>query len=406
MANESRWTQIIHEAAEVALITRIRLGIHGDRGLRHNLFQHPDSTAGADGQGDGIAGPCVDIEAVEPGVRIALFSLVIAADELQNGAEGVVLNGVNDHPVQREIASHQQRRHEVVTEGTGRFVTLQPRHDVVGLGLVDPDRDLATAAGVPEQHDRCAAGCIEGDAGNAHFHHGGAAALSDYGQRETAGETAMFTGLVQAVGWIQRRGAGVVVEGCAPFGPLCLGDSVAVDGVCLTVADRVGDGFRADVSEETLSRTTLGRKAERGAAVNLEPALRLSDRLGGHLVSGHIDAVGHVQAIEELPQSWMLTLRWGDPRFGRYVCEKASVAVDGISLTVADCSADGSEFRLAVIPHTWSVTSLRERAVGDKVNLEADQLARYAERLLMAGAESDQASGDISSDWLSEHGWS
>lgn len=216
----------------------------------------------------------------------------------------------------------------------------------------------------------------------------------------------MFTGLVQAVGRIQRRGAGVVVEGCAPFGPLGLGDSVAVDGVCLTVADCVGDGFRADVSEETLGRTTLGRKADRGEAVNLEPALRLSDRLGGHLVSGHIDAVGHVQGIEELPHSWMMTVRWGDPRFGRYVCEKASIAVDGISLTVADCSPDGGEFRLAVIPHTWSVTSLRGRAVGDWVNLEADQLARYAERLLVADSSSNQASPDISSDWLSEHGWS
>lgn len=215
----------------------------------------------------------------------------------------------------------------------------------------------------------------------------------------------MFTGLVQAVGWIQRRGSGVVVEGCAPFGPLSLGDSVAVDGVCLTVADCVGEGFRADVSEETLGRTTLGRKSERGAAVNLEPALRLSDRLGGHLVSGHIDAVGHVQAIEELPQSWMLTLRWADPRFGRYVCEKASVAVDGISLTVADCSPDGSEFRLAVIPHTWSVTSLQGRAVGDAVNLEADQLARYAERLLVPDSQTNQASAGISSEWLSEHGW-
>ena len=168
----------------------------------------------------------------------------------------------------------------------------------------------------------------------------------------------MFTGAgagggVDSAPWFRCGGGGV----CS-FGPLCLGDSVAVDGVCLTVADCVGDGFRADVSEETLGRT-LGRKAERGGAVNLEPALRLSDRLGGHLVSGHIDAIGHVQAIEELPQSWMLTLRWGDPRFGRYVCEKASVAVDGISLTVADCSPDGSQFRLAVIPHTWSVTSLR-----------------------------------------------
>jgi|GEM_PF-1774540 len=111
----------------------------------------------------------------------------------------------------------------------------------------------------------------------------------------------MFTGLVQAVGRLERRGSQVLVHGCAPFAPLQLGDSVAVDGVCLTVASLVGDGFLADVSEETLERTTLGPKALRGGVVNLEPALRLSDRLGGHLVSGHVDAAGEVMAIEALP---------------------------------------------------------------------------------------------------------
>ena len=113
----------------------------------------------------------------------------------------------------------------------------------------------------------------------------------------------MFTGLVQSVGTIQRRSGAVVVSGCSPFAPLVLGDSVAVDGVCLTVAELVADGFRADVSEETLRRTTLGRKSEQGGAVNLEPALRLSDRLGGHLVSGHVDAPGEVIRLEALPQS-------------------------------------------------------------------------------------------------------
>ena len=202
----------------------------------------------------------------------------------------------------------------------------------------------------------------------------------------------MFTGLVQAMGRIQRRGNGLLVEGCGPFGPLSLGDSVAVDGVCLTVAECVSEGFRADVSEETLQRTTLGQKAERGGAVNLEPALRLSDRLGGHLVSGHIDAVGEVTDVVERPQSWQLGLRWHEPRFGRYICEKASIAVDGISLTVASCSEDGVAFELAVIPHTWMVTTLSQLAVGDHVNLEADQLARYAERLLVADGQDNHHS--------------
>ena len=226
-----------------------------------------------------------------------------------------------------------------------------------------------------------------------------------------AGEAGMFTGLVQAIGRLQRRSGGLVIEGCAPFAPLALGDSVAVDGVCLTVAELCGDGFRADVSEETLRRTTLGAKAERGGAVNLEPALRLSDRLGGHLVSGHVDACAQVMAIDALPQSWELELRWDDPGFGRYICDKASIAVDGISLTVARCAADGSRFTLAVIPHTWSITTLSHRAVGDRVNLEADQLARYAERLIQSGADdpSEQSSAPVnpplSADWLSAHGW-
>ena len=120
----------------------------------------------------------------------------------------------------------------------------------------------------------------------------------------------MFTGLVQAVGWIERRGSGLVVSGCSPFAPLQLGDSVAVDGVCLTVAALVGDGFLANVSEETLQRSTLGRKASSGGSVNLEPALRLSDRLGGHLVSGHVDSIGEVVGIEALSQSWNLELRF------------------------------------------------------------------------------------------------
>ena len=221
----------------------------------------------------------------------------------------------------------------------------------------------------------------------------------------------MFTGLVRAVGCVQKRASGLLVDGCGPFSPLMLGDSVAVDGVCLTVAELSGDaGFLADVSEETLARTTLGVKSDRGGAVNLEPALRLSDRLGGHLVSGHVYACGEVTAIEALPQSWNLSLRWLEPRFGRYVCEKASIAVDGISLTVARCASDGVNFSLAVIPHTWSVTTLSRLAVGDRVNLEADQLARYAERLLETGpsagiSTSESRQTDLSRDWLADNGW-
>jgi riboflavin synthase len=220
----------------------------------------------------------------------------------------------------------------------------------------------------------------------------------------------MFTGLVQAVGRLELAAAGVGVR-TAPgaLGPLALGDSVAVDGVCLTVAERLdGDrGFLADVSEETLGRTTLAVRAAAGAAVNLEPALRLSDRLGGHLVSGHVDGQGVVRAIERHPASWHLEVAWRDPAYGRYVCEKASVAVDGISLTVAGCDPTGASFWIAVIPHTWAVTTLGHRRVGDAVNLEADLLAKYTERLLAAPASAPRApaADPITPDWLARQGW-
>jgi len=220
----------------------------------------------------------------------------------------------------------------------------------------------------------------------------------------------MFTGLVQAVGRLERAAAGVGVRTePGALGPLALGDSVAVDGVCLTVAERLeGDrGFLADVSEETLGRTTLAARAAAGAAVNLEPALRLSDRLGGHLVSGHVDGQGMVRAIERRPASWHLEVAWRDPDYGRYVCEKASVAVDGISLTVAGCDPTGASFWIAVIPHTWAVTTLGHRRVGDAVNLEADLLAKYTERLLAGSAAlpSAPASDPITPDWLARQGW-
>lgn len=214
----------------------------------------------------------------------------------------------------------------------------------------------------------------------------------------------MFTGLVQAIGTVRHTAGSLQISWTAGQGlgdPLHVGDSVAVDGVCLTVTALLPQGFSADVSGETLSRTTLGAKAERAAAVNLEPALRLADRLGGHLVSGHIDGLGRVESIEREPGSWQLGLRWSDDRYRRYICEKASITVDGISLTVAGHRDDGRSFWIAVIPHTWSTTTLQLLRPGDAVNLEADLLAKYAERLLRPDRNSE-----VSDAWLHEHGWS
>ena len=215
----------------------------------------------------------------------------------------------------------------------------------------------------------------------------------------------MFTGLVQAIGTVQRSGSSLLISWQPGQGletALQLGDSVAVDGVCLTVTRLLPQGFSADVSGETLARSTLGAKAERRASVNLEPALRLADRLGGHLVSGHVDGLGRVEAIERQADAWHLALRWNDHHFGRYICDKASVAVNGISLTVAGADEDGSHFWIAVIPHTWTHTTLQHLRPGEEVNLEADLLAKYAEQLLRRGSS---GTGSLSEGWLREHGW-
>ena len=231
----------------------------------------------------------------------------------------------------------------------------------------------------------------------------------------------MFTGLVQSIGVIERSPQGVRLrwsalspgQGEAGWLPadLALGDSVAVDGVCLTVAERLGDGFRADVSPETLGRTTLLAKAEGRGWVNLEPALRLADRLGGHLVSGHVDGLGVVKAITQVAGSWRLELQWRDRAYGRFICDQASVAVDGISLTVAGCEPGGGCFWIAVIPHTWGATTLQHLRPGSLVNLEADLLAKYTETLLFARGSAagspgvPQAQAGMDAQWLADHGW-
>jgi len=194
----------------------------------------------------------------------------------------------------------------------------------------------------------------------------------------------MFSGIVQALG---------VVRHCEPLGgdlrvevdaralgsePIGLGDSVAVNGVCLTAAALVPHGFVADLSAETLACTTLGTLAP-GARVNLERALRLADRLDGHLVSGHVDAQVRVLAIE--PEARGVRWRFSLPTaLARYVAGKGSVALDGVSLTVN--GVDRDSFHVMLIPHTLAVTTFGERGVGDAVNLEIDLVARYLARLV------------------------
>jgi riboflavin synthase len=189
----------------------------------------------------------------------------------------------------------------------------------------------------------------------------------------------MFTGIVEELGTVLARdgsrlriGATVVLDG------VTIGDSTAVNGCCLTVVAFGDDWWEADVSDETFARTNLGQ-LDPGDPVNLERPLRLEDRLGGHLVQGHVDAVG--QIVEPAPE---LQVRMpGD--LLRYVVEKGSITVDGVSLTVVKPLDDG--FTVAVIPHTAKVTTLGHKGQGDHVNLEVDVMAKYAERLIEAHVE-------------------
>lgn len=195
----------------------------------------------------------------------------------------------------------------------------------------------------------------------------------------------MFTGLVEEVGRIgaveERDGArtlSVLAPGLA--GQLGLGESVALDGCCVTVAERLDEGFRVDLMTETLAVTTLGGLGE-GDAVNLERAMRVDDRFGGHLVQGHVDGVATIVAIEELPGTRLVHLEL-PAGLERYAVEKGSLCVAGVSLTVA--GVEGRHVRIGLIPHTRAVTTLDALRPGDAVNIEVDLLAKHVERLLAA----------------------
>ncbi len=215
----------------------------------------------------------------------------------------------------------------------------------------------------------------------------------------------MFTGLIEEVGkvvGIERGGAAarLRVASSLPAEEICLGDSIAVNGVCLTVVALSGTTATFDVSPETLERTAF-RALRPGSPVNLERALRLSDRLGGHIVSGHVDCVATLAERREVSGNIVFAFTLPG-ELSRYVVEKGSIAIDGISLTVNAVSADG--FAVNVIPHTAEKTTLREKAVGDPVNIEVDILAKYVERLLGRGGEEAEKSG-VTLDLLAKSGF-
>lgn len=216
----------------------------------------------------------------------------------------------------------------------------------------------------------------------------------------------MFTGIIQALGCLAQR---------LPTGPdarlhiqtktldlrtVQLGDSIAVNGVCLTVVNLLADGFWADVSAETLSCTTLG-ELPNNSEVNLEQALTLQTPLGGHLVSGHIDGIGTITHTYHEGRSIRLHLQ--SPReLAKYIAPKGAISLDGISLTVNTVS--GTEFTLNIVPHTLTMTTLKQAKIGQRLNLEVDIIARYLERLLL-GNQSAGANTKLSSEFLQQHGF-
>lgn len=213
----------------------------------------------------------------------------------------------------------------------------------------------------------------------------------------------MFTGLIQDVGVVRSvrpEGGAVLLQVATHLASdLVEGDSLAVNGVCLTVTslDRAGGVAVATAVPETLARSTLGQ-LQPGARVNLEPALRVGDRMGGHMVQGHVDGIGTVTALERRGPSLEMTVDTA-PELLRYVVEKGSIAVEGVSLTVARLTPPQS-FTLALIPHTLGATTLEDRRVGDRVNLEVDILAKYVERML-----GGPAAGGLTLDFLRRHGF-
>lgn len=216
----------------------------------------------------------------------------------------------------------------------------------------------------------------------------------------------MFTGIVQGRGRVLRKqpaGGGMVfsLEADFPLTDPAEGESIAVNGVCLTAREIKASRFLVDVSPETLARTGLGELAP-GSLVNLERALKLCDRLGGHLVSGHVDARARVEDRRSAGDFTLFAFSLSRS-LAKYVIEKGSIAINGVSLTVNSC--EGERFTVSIIPHTLAVTTLGELKPGDTVNIEVDIIGKYVEKLLMERSANSDSSSRINAAFLAEHGF-
>lgn len=228
----------------------------------------------------------------------------------------------------------------------------------------------------------------------------------------------VFTGLIQALGTLRSLGGDRFDVSCRTdaseviLQDLAIGDSVAVDGICLTVEEILPHGFVATASDETLYRTTIGQRQYAATFVNLETSMRVGSKLGGHFVTGHIDGVGCLQESVQTPNSWemcftapsSLSNQW-QHHIARYLVPKGSIAVNGVSLTIADCDPQGSWFKAAVIPHTYAQTNLSHLQLGGWVNLESDILGKYVDKLVGHRVGGTNQQEDITPAFLAEHGY-
>ncbi|HBF43416.1 MAG TPA: riboflavin synthase [Desulfobacteraceae bacterium] len=218
----------------------------------------------------------------------------------------------------------------------------------------------------------------------------------------------MFTGLIEGIGKVKiiqrlRGDMRITIEPEFEMVGLEVGESICVDGVCLTVTELIGATFGVDVSGETLSRTTLG-KLRQGSEVNLERALRLADRLGGHLVSGHVDGVGKILKKEPQQRSWLVRIGV-DEQISRYNLEKGSVSVDGISLTINRC--EDFSFEVNIIPQTGMETTILKKKAGDQVNIETDLIGKYVERFVSRtkSINREKTASGLDMEMLIRHGF-
>lgn len=228
----------------------------------------------------------------------------------------------------------------------------------------------------------------------------------------------MFTGLIQGLGHIKSLDLDLFTLSLSNAAmplilpDLAIGDSVAVDGVCLTVEEILPQGFRATTSPETLQRTTLGQRYKTTEWVNLETSLRVGSKLGGHFVTGHVDGIGCLAESISTEKAWEMTFKapsspsepW-QRYVAPYLVQKGSIAVNGISLTIADCAPDDTWFKVAVIPHTYQETNLCYLQSGDLVNIEVDILGKYVNKFLGHRLRGESQDQDITMAFLSEHGY-